>query len=96
MDVKSHRALLSAAVAGLVAAVGSLWVGPSAQAQEGETVHCYGINKCKGSGDCGGKGHACAGQNGCQGQAFLDLAEDDCLRIAGGRLTPELAPEPES
>jgi len=93
MDVKRQRAL-SAAVAGLLAAVGASLLGKPAQAQEGEaeaeaTVHCYGINKCQGTGDCGGKGHSCSGQNACNGQGFIDLSEDDCLRIEGGRLTAE-------
>ena len=91
MDVKKQRAL-SAAVAGLMAAVGASLVGQQAHAEEEAatvTVHCYGINKCQGTGDCGGKGHSCAGQNACKGQGYIDLGEDDCLRIEGGRLTPE-------
>ena len=93
MEAKKQRAL-SAAVAGLLAAVGASLIGQQAHAQEGaaaEAVHCYGINKCQGTGDCGGKGHSCAGQNACKGQGYLDLSEDDCLRIEGGRLTEEPA-----
>ena len=98
MDAKTQRALLAASVAGLLAAVGVSSGARHAHADEhgGETVgevHCYGINKCQGTGDCGGKGHSCQGQNACQGQGFIDLSEDDCLRIEGGRLTEE--PEPE-
>jgi hypothetical protein len=59
------------------------------EAEEAKTAHCYGINKCQGTGDCGGKGHACAGKNACNGQGYIDLDEEDCLRIEGGRLTPE-------
>ncbi len=94
MDLKKQRAVM-AAVAGLLAA-GLSSVGSTAQAQEEEgNAHCYGINKCKGVGDCGGKGHSCAGQNGCKGQGYIDLDKDDCLRIEGGRLTeePEASPE---
>jgi len=87
MHVKKQRTLLAASVAGILAAAG--WaMAPAAQAAEGD-AHCYGVNKCAGTGDCGGKGHSCAGQNACQGQGYLDMAEDDCLRIQGGRLTPE-------
>ena len=90
MDAKKQRALLIASVAGLVAA-GVSGLNAQAQMTEGEskTAHCYGINKCKGTGDCGGKGHACAGKNACNGQGYIDLDEEDCLRIEGGRLTPE-------
>ncbi len=88
-----QRALLAASVAGLLAALGLAGGSSTAQAAEGD-VHCYGVNKCKGTGDCGGKGHTCAGQNACSGQGFIDMAEDDCLRIEGGRLTPEPDAQP--
>ena len=84
------QALLAASVAGLLAAVGASLTAPVAHA---EGAPCYGVNKCKGAGDCGGKGHSCAGQNACKGQGYLDLDKEDCLRIEGGRLTPE-APQP--
>ena len=91
MEGKTQRALLAASVAGLLAAAGVFLRGQSSQAAEedGETVSCWGINKCQGTGDCGGKGHSCAGQNACKGQGYLELEKDDCLRIEGGRLTEE-------
>jgi len=94
MDVKHQRALLAASIAGILAAVGFVSVGHAADKVAGakDTGHCYGVNKCKGAGDCGGKGHSCAGQNACKGQGFIDLSQKDCLRIEGGRLTAE--PEP--
>ncbi len=60
----------------------------NANAKEGEAIHCYGVNKCKGVGDCGGKGHSCSGKNTCKGQGFLEMSKDLCLKIEGGRLTP--------
>ena len=85
MDGKTQRKLVAASIAGMLAAVGSLGFGQVVQAKE---VHCYGVNVCKGSGDCGGKGHSCAGKNACNGQGYIDLEKDDCLRIIGGSLTP--------
>ena len=88
MERKTQRAVL-AAVAGLLA-TGMAGFSVAQAHGEGEAegdVHCYGINKCKGAGDCGGKGHSCHGMNECKGQAFISLSEDDCLRIEGGRLT---------
>ena len=84
---------MAAAVARLLAGLGS---GANARANEEEAAapvkaHCYGINKCQGTGDCGGKGHTCAGQNACKGQGYLELSQDDCLRIEGGRLSEEPA-----
>jgi uncharacterized membrane protein len=92
MDRKT-KVLLTASVAGLLAAAG--WAG-QAQAQEEQQsaaakVPCYGVNKCQGVGACGGKGHSCHGQNTCAGQGYLELEKDDCLKIQGGRLTEEPA-----
>ena len=95
MDVKKQQALLAASVAGILAAVasgGAVSSQAGAHSQEsGEKAPCYGINKCKGTGDCGGKGYSCAGNNACHGQGFIDLGKDVCLRIEGGRLTEEPA-----
>ena len=94
MDVKK-RALVAASVAGLLAA-GLFGLGSRAQANEaeeaGDDAPCYGINKCKAVGACGGTGHSCAGQNACKGQGYLELDKDACLKIEGGRLTPEAQP----
>jgi uncharacterized membrane protein len=84
---KTNTLVLASAVAGLLAMNGFAPAAASA-AEEGK-VHCYGVNKCKGTGACGGKGHSCAGQNACKGQGFLELDKDACLKMEGGRLTPE-------
>ena len=91
MERTRQRALLAASMAGLVAAIGISVVGRSASAADAPTdkVHCYGINKCKGAGDCGGKGHGCSGKNACKGQGYLDLSKETCLKIEGGRLTED-------
>ena len=91
MDTKRSRSLVAASVAGILAAAGSLVFGGSAQAvpgQGGDRVPCYGINKCKGTGDCSGAGHSCHGQNECKGTGYIELNRDDCLRIANGSLQP--------
>lgn len=96
MERTARRALVAASVAGLLASWGIVASG-SLQAHEGDTpsgdgkVPCYGINKCKGTGDCGGKGHGCAGMNACAGEGSIELEKDLCLRIKGGRLTADEA-----
>ncbi len=85
-SVKNGGALLASAVAGLLVMAGA---ATTASAGEGDTVHCYGVNKCKGTGTCGGKGHSCAGENSCKGQGYLDIDKETCLKIEGGRLAPE-------
>ena len=100
-----QSSLLIASIAGLLAAVSS----PRASAESaGGKVPCYGINKCAGVGACAGQSsacngpngcrgheHGCAGKNACAGQGYLELDQQTCLKIQGGRLTAD-APEQKS
>ena len=78
--------LLASAVTGLLTLAAP---AGTATAGDAEKVHCYGVNKCKATGACGGKGHSCAGENACKGQGYLDIDKETCLKIEGGRLTPD-------
>ena len=49
----------------------------------GDTVHCYGINSCKGTADCKTTEHDCKGMNGCKGHGFKKLAANQCLKRGG-------------
>ena len=84
MATSKKKMLVAASIAGLMA-VASSAAAPVAMAAE--SVPCYGINACKGTGDCGGKGYSCAGKNACKGQGFITLPADICTRINGGALT---------
>ncbi len=86
--VNKNGLLLASAAAGLMVFAATMAVPQQAQAED---VKCYGVNKCKGTGDCGGKGYSCAGNNSCAGHGFLKIDKDKCLKIKGGRLTPEPA-----
>ncbi len=88
MASRSNTLLLASAVAGLMALT-TLATPPAMAAEEGGTAHCYGVNKCKAMGECGGKGHTCAGENACKGQGWLPIDKDICLKIQGGRLTAD-------
>lgn len=81
----SRRVLVASAAAGLFMAA-SLGAPSVAHAEE---VPCYGINKCKGTGECGGKEHSCAGENECAGKGWIKIEKEKCLKIKDGRLTPE-------
>ncbi len=90
--MKNERApslgtLIASAVAGLFAA--GLVGAPAEEGRAADEVRCYGINACKGKGDCGGKGHSCAGENACKGKGYLELDRETCLKIQGARLTEE-------
>jgi len=80
------RLVLASAVAGLMSLAAASGV---AYAESEEKVPCYGVNKCKGVGACGGQGHSCAGENACKGQGYLKIDAETCLKIEGGRLTAE-------
>lgn len=79
--------VVAAAITGLLAAgalAGTAYAGESAK------VKCYGANKCKGQGACGGVGHSCSGKNACKGQGYVETdTKEACLALEGGRLTPE-------
>jgi uncharacterized membrane protein len=79
------RALLVATVLAVLSA-GNAAADDAAKADE--KIACYGINKCKGTGDCSGQGHQCSGQNACRGRGHINLPKDVCLRIEGGHLVP--------
>ena len=79
------KMLIAASIAGLMTAA----VTSVAATAHAEDVHCYGVNKCKGTGECGGKGASCAGTNACKGQGWLSVPEGTCTKIEGGRLTAE-------
>ncbi|HEX7531732.1 MAG TPA: hypothetical protein VF340_00700 [Methyloceanibacter sp.] len=49
----------------------------------GETVkgRCFGVNGCKGQGNCKSTksgGNACKGQNACAKQGWLEMLQADC------------------
>lgn len=87
MASKSRRALIASLSTALAAPLA--FAPASIHAHEGETVHCYGVNRCRETGDCGGPGHSCANQNACKRKGYIDMDEETCLRLDGGRLTPE-------
>lgn len=88
MATQKHKLVLLSAVAGLLAT--QVAVPSSASAADDAKVKCYGANKCKGTGACGGKGHSCAGENACKGQGWIYTDSNEaCLKMEGGRLTAE-------
>ena len=88
MANQTNKLMLLSAIAGLLAVQATAPL--AASAAEEAKVKCYGANKCKGTGACGGKGHSCAGENACKGQGWINTESDEaCLKMEGGRLTPE-------
>ena len=54
-----------------------------AQEAESATVHCYGVNACKGQSACQTASSACKGQNACKGQGFVEKTEAECADLGG-------------
>jgi hypothetical protein len=84
--MNSKQVLSAAALAGLLLAVGCS--SEKTQETPSSMGECHGINSCKGTGACGGKGHSCAGQNKCKGKGWLKMTEKDCLE-KGGSFSPK-------
>jgi uncharacterized membrane protein len=59
---------------------------PTAPVAAGYKVKCFGINACKGHGQCKSLGNSCNGQNACKGQGFIKMDKAACL-AKGGTLT---------
>jgi hypothetical protein len=55
--------------------------GPAVGARD--TVHCYGVNGCKGSSDCKTTQQECKGMNSCKGHGFKAMAANACLKRGG-------------
>jgi hypothetical protein len=51
-----------------------------------DTVHCFGVNSCKGMSDCKSGNHDCKGMNSCKGQGFKAETAKACT-AAGGTTT---------
>lgn len=98
MNTRSRKSLLVAALAGALALPAALRAeDPKAAPDDGDKKPCWGINKCKGNGDCGAEGcraSGCHGSNACKGQGFLRLNPDTCMKIQGGSLTKVAAKKP--
>ncbi len=54
-------------------------------AQAESSVHCYGVNACKGQSACKTASSSCKGQNACKGQGFLELASAEECTAQGGK-----------
>lgn len=87
------RMLLGAAMAGVLAGTTAKVVradqDSQATPQKMTVVPCYGLNACKGKGECGSKsdGNGCGGSNACKGKGWLSMPKKSCV-AAGGSLDP--------
>ena len=86
MNKMGKKALLGAAVAGIIGAALASSPASAGSKKASANVKCWGVNKCGGHAhSCMGKG-SCAGKNSCKGQGWLAMPKDSCENIEGGTL----------
>jgi hypothetical protein len=78
LDRKSGAALAAAAAVLMMSAT-----VPVAPAAADSKVKCFGLNSCKGHGQCKSLGNSCAGQYSCKGKGFLMMGKATCLSKHG-------------
>ena len=44
---------------------------------------CFGVNSCKGQGECKSAVNDCKGKNACKGQGWLGMLQQDCTNSKG-------------
>ena len=73
-------------VAMAIAAAGMFTATAPVFAAEGTaegSVHCYGVNSCKGHNDCKTADNACKGHGSCKGMGYLNMSEKACEEAGG-------------
>jgi uncharacterized membrane protein len=83
------KSTLGIAAAAAVMALSSASLPGVTQAADAKTVHCYGVNSCKGQSDCKSAKHDCKGMNSCKGQGFKDLTAQTCAKQGGSLTEPK-------
>ena len=85
--MQTNKALIAAAVGGLVALAQMTLDAQPAPAPEFKAEKCYGITKA-GKNDCAANGHACQGQSKAEanGKEWIYVPAGTCDRIVGGTL----------
>ena len=82
--MKTKRALLTAAVAGLVGAGATLQANLAIAADKPVMmVQCWGANSCKQKGACATSHNECANKNACKGKSYLEMTKAECLKKKG-------------
>jgi hypothetical protein len=87
ITLKTGTTLASAAAMFALASIANAAPAPAgssgAAVSANDTVHCYGVNSCKGTADCKTAEHDCKGMNGCKGHGFKAMAAGMCLKRGG-------------
>lgn len=85
----SSKAKLTGAILAIGAASVFALAPAVAVAKHSHMVNCYGVNSCKGKGQCKSAHGSCKGQNTCKGQGVKRMSEKKCKRMGGTVETEE-------
>ena len=80
-NLKSGVAIATAAAA--LFSMGAT-LSTSVQAADEATVHCTGVNSCKGTAYCKTAKNDCKGQNSCKGMGWVGKKSEADCKAAGG------------
>jgi hypothetical protein len=80
MNKITSATIAAAAMALLAGGTISLTTSPA----RADTVHCAGINSCKGQGSCKSASNSCKGQNSCKGLGWIEQPSPEACTGAGG------------
>ena len=50
----------------------------AAFAADTATIHCTGVNSCKGQSECKSAKNSCKGMNSCKGQGYVSMTKEAC------------------
>ena len=70
--------LSSASLAAAAAMLFSSGLATVSVAADAPTMHCTGVNSCKGMSDCKSAKNSCKGMNSCKGTGFKEMSKSDC------------------
>jgi uncharacterized membrane protein len=84
---QKHTGFALATAAAAIFAAGAM-MSPIAQADEMKdmSVHCTGVNSCKGTSECKTAKNECKGHNSCKGQGWVTKASAKECTDAGGKI----------
>jgi hypothetical protein len=70
--------LSSATMAAAAAMLFTAGISTASYAADAATVHCTGVNSCKGTSECKSAKNSCKGMNSCKGQGFVSMTKEAC------------------
>ncbi len=74
----TKRSAVLAAAAASIFVTGGATNAAATHHEGGETVHCEGVNGCKGQSACATDHSACHGQNECAGKGWVKMTAEEC------------------